>query len=411
MTRDVRLYLVGSLVLVLLAGCGRNFFAQREAWRHEAEVQCLKSGAVKEGSAVAMLSPLEGPGICGADFPFKVAALGDTQALGYADEPIRPPGAIRGGSARTSSSPAPLDRGSSALNPDPSRPLDLSPSGAAASSAGGPVGETNRSRPYGSPASGSRTGRSPAVTQSPLAPLDPGVAGLPNPPRNPAYGESVPISPSREAEAPTRSLAASVTPPATLACPVVSALDRWVTEAVQPAAQRWFGQPVVEIKQISAYSCRGMNGNPYARISEHAFGNALDIAGFVLADGHVITVRRGWVGTPEEQGFLHDVQSAACNIFSTVLAPGSNRFHYDHIHVDLMQRDSGRQICEPAAISGEAIAARARGRGGYARSRPADYAVTGSVPPRPRVDLGRSRLPAARFEDDRDSKSAVPGED
>ena len=411
MTRDVRLYLVGSLVLVLLAGCGRNFFAQREAWRHEAEVQCLKSGAVKEGPAVAMLSPIEGPGICGADFPFKVAALGDTQALGYADEPIRPPGAIRGGSARTSSSPAPPGRGSSAPNPDPSRPLDLSPSGAAASSASGPVGETNPSRPYGSPFSGSRTGRSPAVTQSPLAPLDPGVAGLPNPPRNPAYGESVPISPSREAEAPTRSLAASVTPPATLACPVVSALDRWVTEAVQPAAQRWFGQPVVEIKQISAYSCRGMNGNPYARISEHAFGNALDIAGFVLADGHVITVRRGWVGTPEEQGFLHDVQSAACNFFSTVLAPGSNRFHYDHIHVDLMQRDSGRQICEPAAISGEAVAARARGRGGYARSRPADYAVTGSVPPRPRVDPGRSRLPAARFEDDRDSKSAVPGED
>ena len=291
------------------------------------------------------------------------AARRDPRRLGSHQFVARPPG-----------------RGSSAPNPDPSRPLDLSPSGAAASSASGPVGETNPSRPYGSPFSGSRTGRSPAVTQSPLAPLDPGVAGLPNPPRNPAYGESVPISPSREAEAPTRSLAASVTPPATLACPVVSALDRWVTEAVQPAAQRWFGQPVVEIKQISAYSCRGMNGNPYARISEHAFGNALDIAGFVLADGHVITVRRGWVGTPEEQGFLHDVQSAACNFFSTVLAPGSNRFHYDHIHVDLMQRDSGRQICEPAAISGEAVAARARGRGGYARSRPADHAVTGSDP-------------------------------
>ena len=113
MTRDVRWYLVGSLVLVLLAGCGRNFFAQREAWRREAEVQCLKTGAVKEGPAIAMLSPIDGPGICGTDFPFKVAALGDTQALGYADEPIRPPGAIRGGSTRTSSSPAPPYRGGS----------------------------------------------------------------------------------------------------------------------------------------------------------------------------------------------------------------------------------------------------------------------------------------------------------
>src|SRR5262249_45491771 len=74
----------------------------------------------------------------------------------------------------------------------------------------------------------------------------------------------------------------SVKPAATLACPIVSMLDRWFAESVQPAAQRWFGTRVVEIKQISAYSCRGMNGNPHAHISEHAFGNALDIAAFTL---------------------------------------------------------------------------------------------------------------------------------
>jgi hypothetical protein len=117
---------------------------------------------------------------------------------------------------------------------------------------------------------------------------------------------------------------------------------------------------VVEIRQISAYSCRGMNGNPNSRISEHAFGNALDIAAFVLADGHRITVKDGWRGTPEEQGFLRDVQGAACEQFTTVLAPGSNRFHYDHIHVDLMRRTSGRRICNPGAIDGELVAARAR---------------------------------------------------
>ena len=78
-----------------------------------------------------------------------------------------------------------------------------------------------------------------------------------------------------------------------------------------------------------------------ARISEHAFGNALDIASFTLADGRKVTVKDGWRGLPEEQGFLRDVQSAACDQFTTVLAPGSNRFHYDHIHVDLMRRSSG----------------------------------------------------------------------
>ena len=71
---------------------------------------------------------------------------------------------------------------------------------------------------------------------------------------------------------------------------------------------KWFNQPVAEIRQISAYSCRGMNGNPNSRISEHAFGNALDISAFTLADGRRISVKDGWRGTPEEQGFLRDVQ-------------------------------------------------------------------------------------------------------
>jgi hypothetical protein len=168
-----------------------------------------------------------------------------------------------------------------------------------------------------------------------------------------------------------------VTPAATLACPIVSALDQWVANSVQPAAQRWFNQPVVEIKQISAYSCRGMNGQPGARISEHAFGNALDIAAFVLADGRKVVVKKNWNGTPEEQGFLHDVQGGACETFTTVLAPGSNRYHYDHIHVDLMRRASRRLICQPRAIDGAVAAARAAG-GKYA-GRSGSPEVTGSI--------------------------------
>jgi hypothetical protein len=196
-----------------------------------------------------------------------------------------------------------------------------------------------------------------------------------------------------------------VSPPATLACPIVAALDQWITTSVQPAAMRWFRQPVVEIKQISAYSCRGMNGNPNAHISEHAFGNALDIAEFDLADGHVITVQYGWRGTPEEQGFLHDVQSAACDQFSTVLAPGANVYHYNHIHVDLMRRASGRRICEPSAIPGEVAAARAGGRFAAQRygNSYADPGVTGSI-------ARRSGRREAAEDDDR-RPSAVAGDD
>jgi hypothetical protein len=161
---------------------------------------------------------------------------------------------------------------------------------------------------------------------------------------------------------------------------------------------------VVEIKQISAYSCRGMNGNPNAHISEHAFGNALDIAEFHLADGRVISVQHGWHGTPEEQGFLHDVQSAACNQFDTVLAPGANVYHYNHIHVDLMRRTNGRRICEPSAITGEVAAARAGGH--FAAQRYGDRSdpgVTGSIANRPR------RREAA--EGDERRPSTVAGED
>src|SRR5262249_51151135 len=87
--------LAGSLVLVALAGCKPGFIEEREPWRHEAEERCLKSGAVKESPSVVMLPPINGPGMCGADFPLKVSALGESGApLGYADEAARPPGDV-----------------------------------------------------------------------------------------------------------------------------------------------------------------------------------------------------------------------------------------------------------------------------------------------------------------------------
>src|SRR5450631_2973225 len=94
MTRGVRLYLVGSFVLVSLAGCGRGFFQsaerEREPWRAEAEIACLKSGAIKETPDLVRISPISGPGVCGAEFPLKVAALGEASgSFGFADD-LRP---------------------------------------------------------------------------------------------------------------------------------------------------------------------------------------------------------------------------------------------------------------------------------------------------------------------------------
>ena len=411
MARGVRLYLVGSVVLVSLAGCGRGFFqsAEREPWRAEAEIACMKSGAVKESAEVVRVEPIAGPGMCGAEYPLKVAALGESSSMyGFADDDLRPPAPI-GNQPRwpiqqspppayprnayppaQSSYPPPPPQPSyprssypeAVRQPNygaPSGPISLAPPGVAPGaddeivlpSEGAPSRSAITRAPYPAPSEYPQN----SYPQSPSPQRD----GAPYSPRT----DVPPGAPQRLGPGPVQgnpvSAFGSVTlkPTATLACPIVSVLDRWISDSVQPAAQRWFGARVVEIKQISAYSCRGMNGNPNAHISEHAFGNALDIAAFTLSDGRRISVKDGWHGLPEEQGFLRDVQGAACQQFNTVLAPGSNQYHYDHIHVDLMRRASRRVICEPAAVSGEQIAARAGGRNPYASSR--DPYVTGSL--------------------------------
>src|SRR3954468_22151801 len=112
MTRGVRLYLVGSFVLVSLAGCGRGFFqsAEREPWRAEAELACLKSGAVKESPELVRIDPISGPGACGAQFPLKVAALGEgSGSFGFADD-LRPPGNIGNSQPRWPVRPAPASQ-------------------------------------------------------------------------------------------------------------------------------------------------------------------------------------------------------------------------------------------------------------------------------------------------------------
>jgi hypothetical protein len=417
MRRGLGFSLIGLTFLGALAGCGRGFlsFEQREAWRHEAEVKCLKSGAVKEGPALVRVSPIDGPGICGADFPLRVAALGESTPMAFADE-IRPPGSIpnaRGAQPRWPvSQPAMPSSGTYAPAPVYSEPLPSSPAPRQSDVYQAPPGSEDYLR---APSPQRHGAPSPVAPGEPVSLRAPGAGGFENdavrsyPPGRPDSSvvrsyppDRAPYNPPRSypaepsyAPPPSRSLPAlgparpqftgsirpvEMTPNATLACPIVSALDQWITGSVQPAAMRWFGQPVTEIKQISAYSCRGMNGQIGAKISEHAFGNALDIAAFTLADGRKVVVRTAWNGAPEEQGFLRDIQGAACQHFNTVLAPGSNRFHYDHIHVDLMRRSSGETICQPAAMPGE-VAARAAQQKGYAR-RPYPADVTGSITPK-----------------------------
>ena len=213
-----------TFAVASLTGCGFVERAERPAWRAQAETACLASGKVTASASIRAISSISGPGICGADHPFKVSALAG---------------------------------GTVALNSD-----------------------------------------------------------------------------------------------ATLACPMLPALDQWIAETVQPLAQARFGQPVTMVQSMGSYGCRSINHQQGAALSEHAFGNALDIGGFRLADGREINVQRGWRGDPQESAFLHEVHAGACAAFTTVLGPGSDAFHYNHIHLDLAQHGNAstgrRRICKPA---------------------------------------------------------------
>jgi hypothetical protein len=209
-----------SLLGVGLTGCGLFRFEQREPWRAQAEEACLAQRLVQPSAYMALSSKIDGPGVCGIDHPFKVAAF-----------------------------------------------------------TGGSIGLKSK---------------------------------------------------------------------VTLACPIIPRIDTWLEEIVKPAAMMYFGVPVLDVK-AGSYSCRPRNNQRGAKVSEHAFGNALDVMAFILADGREVTVVKGWKGDPAEQEFLREAFVGACRYFNTVLGPGSDPFHYDHLHLDLARHNprGDRRVCRP----------------------------------------------------------------
>lgn len=225
MARRILARVLAAGLILSLAGCGLFERPQRPAWRGQIENACLAQGRVQASAFVEPARPIDGPGICGLEHPFKVTALA---------------------------------QGTVALN----------------------------------------------TTQ-------------------------------------------------TIGCPLAAALDQWIADVVQPAALARFGAPVARIDSMGSYSCRTIDNQNFEKLSEHAFGNAIDIGGFRLADGRAFSFVQGWNGPDEEvRAFLREVQAGACTIFTTVLAPGADMFHYNHMHVDLAQHgatSSGpRRYCKPA---------------------------------------------------------------
>lgn len=138
-----------------------------------------------------------------------------------------------------------------------------------------------------------------------------------------------------------------------LGCMMTYSMERWMREAVQPAAQARFGMPVTEILTFGTYSCRPRNNVHGDKLSEHAFANAFDVAGFRLADGRTIRVKTDWRrGDPAAQAFLREAHATACRYFTTVLGPGANALHEDHIHIDLAHHNAAgtSRYCRPTPV-------------------------------------------------------------
>ncbi len=128
----------------------------------------------------------------------------------------------------------------------------------------------------------------------------------------------------------------------TLKCPMLAGLALWELHTLQSLAHDLFGSEVARVRHFGTYACRNVNNEPGGRRSEHATANAVDISGFVLADGTEISVLADWGKSGPKGRFLERVHDRACDHFDTVLGPDYNDLHRDHFHFD----NGGWEACK-----------------------------------------------------------------
>jgi hypothetical protein len=146
----------------------------------------------------------------------------------------------------------------------------------------------------------------------------------------------------------------TIAPPATLRCAMAAEVVQWVRDDVAPAAMK-LGAPLREIENLGSYECRGRDRVRGATLSEHGRANALDVHAFKLANGMRIVL----ADPRAPVDFRNAIRQAACARFATVLGPGSDAEHAEHVHLDLAPRRNNYKLCEwdvrvPAAVAASA---------------------------------------------------------
>ena len=133
----------------------------------------------------------------------------------------------------------------------------------------------------------------------------------------------------------------SLKPAATFRCPMATAVADWIRTDMAPLAAS-LGSVISDLDNFDSFDCRGRNGVAGAKLSEHGHANALDVRGLKLANGQSISLTDRTVSRELRESVLHSM----CARFSTVLGPGSDGYHEDHIHLDLMERHNNYRICQ-----------------------------------------------------------------
>jgi hypothetical protein len=133
----------------------------------------------------------------------------------------------------------------------------------------------------------------------------------------------------------------AVEPKAMLRCDMAESLAAWLRDEVVPRLKP-LNSPLRAIENADSYECRGRNRVVGAKVSEHGKGNAIDVRGFLLADHRKVLL----TDTAEPTALREELRQSACGRFTTVLGPGSDGYHEQHIHLDVIQRRSGYRICQ-----------------------------------------------------------------
>jgi hypothetical protein len=190
----------------------------------------------------------------------------------------------------------------------------------------------------------------------------------------------------------------AVLPPATMRCPMAEEVARWVREDIAPAVKD-IGPPLRGLDNFASYDCRGRNNIRAAQLSEHGHADALDVRGFRLADGRTL----GLTDVMVAKDWREAIKASVCARFSTVLGPGSDGYHEEHIHLDLAQRHNDYRVCEwdvrePRPVQAQAQdAARPAGESATAEDASAPSPPLDTVPlPRPRPVAQIDRAPSTR---------------